>query len=361
MSNPYYTLPVGEEKADGETITAAYFNGQFNEIETGFDGVDTDITALESTRALKAGDTFTGNVTVPSLNSGALGGRRNLLINSDFRVWSRGTSVSVSAGSTGYGPDRWLIACAAGVTATIDQLAMSPTAATGSPYGMRVTFAGATAGSSVRQRIEGAGAYAGKTVTVTIRAANDAVTGHTLTLRQNFGTGGSPSASVDVSAALTLSSSMTTYSATLALASISSKTLGTSGNDCLEVILSSGTGGSQVLDIEYCQIEVGTVATPFVSTEPALERLLCLRYCRPLLGHAAWTAAGSELQAHTLRFDPPMRSTPTLTTNSDGTLSNVTTAVFDVAAANGCRFAVISTAAGAVSVASRTGLAVSEL
>lgn len=46
MSNPYYTFPVGEEKADGETITAAYFNGQFDEIETGFDGVYTAVIDL---------------------------------------------------------------------------------------------------------------------------------------------------------------------------------------------------------------------------------------------------------------------------------------------------------------------------
>ncbi|QIN96915.1 hypothetical protein [Synechococcus phage S-H34] len=52
------------------------------------------------------GDTMTGDLTVPSLNSGPLAGFRNHLINSDFRVWQRGASF---AGKTigQYTADRW--------------------------------------------------------------------------------------------------------------------------------------------------------------------------------------------------------------------------------------------------------------
>ena len=39
------------------------------------------------------GDTMTGNLTVPSINSGQLAGFRNQIINGDFRIWQRGAAA----------------------------------------------------------------------------------------------------------------------------------------------------------------------------------------------------------------------------------------------------------------------------
>jgi hypothetical protein len=53
----------------------------------------------------KAGDTMTGDLTVPSLNGGPLAGFRNQIINGDFRIWQRGLSFTNQGGA--YTADRW--------------------------------------------------------------------------------------------------------------------------------------------------------------------------------------------------------------------------------------------------------------
>ena len=46
--------------------------------------------SLNTTYVQVAGDTMTGDLTVPSINGGPLAGLRNRIINGDFRVWQRG-------------------------------------------------------------------------------------------------------------------------------------------------------------------------------------------------------------------------------------------------------------------------------
>jgi hypothetical protein len=55
---------------------------------------------------LKAGDTMTGNLTVPSLNGGPIAGTRNRIINGDMRIDQRNAGAS-AANINGYGLDRW--------------------------------------------------------------------------------------------------------------------------------------------------------------------------------------------------------------------------------------------------------------
>jgi len=54
----------------------------------------------------KAGDTMTGNLTVPSLNNGQMAGLRNILINGDLKLNQRGVTIAAAAVGA-YGPDRW--------------------------------------------------------------------------------------------------------------------------------------------------------------------------------------------------------------------------------------------------------------
>jgi len=58
---------------------------------------------------LKAGDTMTGNLTVPSLNEGPLAGFRNQLINGNFSLQQRYTTSAAwqGLGTNTYVSDRW--------------------------------------------------------------------------------------------------------------------------------------------------------------------------------------------------------------------------------------------------------------
>jgi len=69
-----------------------------------FDGTVWDATGVGYVS--KAGDTMTGNLTVPSLNGGQLAGFRNILINGNLKINQRGVSIAAAAVGA-YGPDRW--------------------------------------------------------------------------------------------------------------------------------------------------------------------------------------------------------------------------------------------------------------
>jgi len=59
-----------------------------------------------SSGVLKAGDTMTGNLTVPSLNAGQLAGMRNVLVNGKVSINQRGVTYAAAAVGD-YWADRW--------------------------------------------------------------------------------------------------------------------------------------------------------------------------------------------------------------------------------------------------------------
>ena len=86
------------------------------------------------------------------------------------------------------------------------------------------------------QRVEGVQTLSGQTATLSFYAKADSVKSISLHLSQSFGTGGSPSASVDFGTQLiSLTTPWTKYTVTVNVPNISGKTLGTDGNDCLPV------------------------------------------------------------------------------------------------------------------------------
>lgn len=88
---------------------------------TGVDGqvwLDTDGTLAGQDFVPLSGGTMTGNLNVPSINSGPIVGR-NKILNGDFSIWQRGTSLS--AGS--YTADRWIIV---GGSGTVSRQTFTP-------------------------------------------------------------------------------------------------------------------------------------------------------------------------------------------------------------------------------------------
>ena len=77
------------------------------------------IQELDTEKASLTGATFTGNVTVPSLNGGQLAGLRNVLINGNLAINQRGVTIAAAANGA-YGPDRWKKVDASNMTQIVE-------------------------------------------------------------------------------------------------------------------------------------------------------------------------------------------------------------------------------------------------
>jgi len=203
---------------------------------------------------------------------------KNKFINGDFRVWQRGTTLAL-AGS-GYICDRWKVDSGTS-TGTASQQAFSPgqTDVPGNPlYFQRIAMAGSSSGTAViAQWIEGVDAFAGQTATLSFYAK---ISSGTASLDpqyvQRFGTGGSGAVAASMgTVALTTSWQKFTY--TVAIPSISGKTVGAS--NALEIrIIGNLTAISY--DFAQFQIEQGSVATAFQTATGTIQGELaaCQRY-----------------------------------------------------------------------------------
>jgi hypothetical protein len=145
---------------------------------------------------------------------------------------------------------------------------------------------------------------------------------------------------------VTLSTTPARYSVTIAIPSVSGKTLGTNGNDytSLSIWLSSGTTqssragniGVQTGSIAFwgVQLEIGTQATPLEKPDPRYDLANCQRFyfSGNLSNQGAGGAAGVEAVSQTLPVH--MRATPTLT----AAWSNVNVSNPVIGAMNGANY-----------------------
>lgn len=224
---------------------------------------------------------------------------KNKIINGDFSVNQRAfTSTTTSAT---YGYDRFYLLANNG-TSTMSAQTFTPGTAPVAGYEaanyVNVQSTGQTATNALTvliQAIEDVRTLANQTVTVSFWAkASSGTPKVAVELLQGFGTGGSPSASVlNYAGQATLSTSWARYSVTVALPSISGKTLGTTANTSalyLNLWTSAGsdynsrTGsiGIQTTTISFwgVQVEAGSVATPFQTATGTIQGELaaCQRY-----------------------------------------------------------------------------------
>jgi hypothetical protein len=239
------------------------------------------LTGAASSNVLKAGDTMTGNLTVPSLNGGPLAGTRNRIINGNFDFWQRGTSFTASD----YGADRWIHA-RFGTTHTVTRQAftLGQTAVPGEPTYFCRTVVSSVAGAGnyavLVQRIEDVRTFAGQQVTFSFWAKADATKNIAINMVQIFGTGGSPSASVGISGTkISIGTTFQKVTVTATLPSISGKTLGTNNDSTLNLNIWFDAGStwngdtdslgqqSGTFEIAQVQLEPGPVATPFERSE----------------------------------------------------------------------------------------------
>lgn len=279
--NANYRLVVylNETDADANDTASAYVNIPFVSTMVGASAIGT-VAALDTGTA--AGEVPT-NADLPTVLASYIG-RKNLIINGDFSVWQRGTA-SVTA--SGYAADRWLLNLS-GATSSFDQgtFTLGQTDVPGNPefYAAHDTTVGNNF-AVIKQRIERVALIANREVTLSFWAKGVNPGGGFIGTRiaQNFGTGGSPSteASVTINEDFALTASWQRFTVTFTPPSISGKTLGTDGNDYLEILIGQITDTSVDawnIDLANVQLEFGDTATEFEYVSPADQLARCQRY-----------------------------------------------------------------------------------
>lgn len=211
---------------------------------------------------------------------------KNKIINGDFGIWQRGTSFSAPA-STIYTADRWFTdRNGTGATVTVSQQTFTPATAPVSGYEgtyfYRFNQSVAGSGGSfnvIAQRIEDVRVFAGQTATFSFWAkAASTITLPSLEIYQDFGSGGSGGVQTSVATNVSIGTSWTRYSYTVAIPSISGKTIGTGSNNRFTIYLP--VNATFTFDLWGCQLEAGSVATPFTTATGTIQGELaaCQRY-----------------------------------------------------------------------------------
>ena len=287
--------------------------------------------------------------TVPNVVGGFAAGK-NKIINGDFNINQRAFTSTIFQEFTF---DRFATFNSGGTstyTAEVFALGTAPVAGYESKNFIRIVSTGqSAAGDSTRLStpIESVRTLAGQTATLSFWAK--AATGTPSVaayFQQFFGTGGSPSASINVDGQKTaITTSWARYSFTFNIPSISGKTLGTNNNDILRMFIATSAGSdfnartnslgiqSATIDIWGVQLEAGSIATPFQTATGTIQGELaaCQRYYyRSVYQVTARQGAGfidtTTTAILAIPFPVSMRTRPTALEQS-GTASDYTIAV----------------------------------
>ncbi len=247
-------------------------------------------------------DSYLGLYTTNSLS-------RQAIINGNFDVWQRGTSLTLSSSSLQFLADRWYDYHNpdGGTLPTLIRSRQTLTSGElpNSFYFTRLNTNGAGSGfgnnarGAYFQKIEHGTRYLcgeGKKVTVSFYARSS-ISGKKLGvfLLQEYGTGGSPSSQETINGTnWTLTSSWTKYTHTFETNILSGKTFGTDNNDFLVLGFQymwgsnyasrvGATGaetyvGAGNIDIAQVQLCAGEVALPFLPKSFEEELKACQRY-----------------------------------------------------------------------------------
>jgi hypothetical protein len=258
---------------------------------------------------------------------------KNKIINGDFRINQRALTSNTT---DGFGFDRWKINQSGGTTTYSAQTftaGAAPVAGYEATNYARLLTSGQSAAGDyalLSQNIESVRTFAGQTITISFWAqAGSGTPNIAVELDQQFGSGGS-SRVTTYAGQVTLSTSWARYSVTVAVPSISGKTVGTA-SDFLSVTLWVSAGSTfnartgslgiqnNTFNIWGVQAENGSVATAFQTATGTIQGELaaCQRYYQRIVdGTSQWISTGANFSASmfetVIRFPVAMRTAPTL-------------------------------------------------
>ena len=260
------------------------------------------------------------------LNIGQIGGRRRLNLNGDFSIAQRGTSFTTD---NVYTLDRWYSGDGTGGsparTLSQETFALGQTDVPGAYYYLRhdETSPSTNGNASLTHKIEDVTRFDGQTVTLSFYAKANASKDVEFRFTQDFGTGGSPSARVDLFETVTIGTTWQRYTITKTLGSLAGKTLGTNGphTSYFRIVFEFQPTTTFTFDLALVQLEYGDVATPFEHRSYGEELSACQRYYfqpQNLENTGRWVlwqgdVTSGEGYNSTGFFPVSMRTRPTLT------------------------------------------------
>jgi hypothetical protein len=272
---------------------------------------------------------------VTPLTAGNVG--RNVLHNSQFNIAQRGTGPWTA---NNYTVDRWTIYINID-TATVQRYSLTDSERTAigdeaATFAISCNVTGSATAGAVTvfyQRVEGIKRLSGKTVIVSFWvSATSGPKNIGVSIDQNYGTGGSPSAGTTTgTTVISVAGPWARYSVAFAVPSATGKTLGTNGDDnqSINFIFSqpSSAVGRQTstFTLYGVQCEIAqpgqTQPTSLEKLDPVTQLQQCQRFYQkfPTFNVGGVTAVGVSI-INPLLFPVPMRATPTFVGGMSGGL-----------------------------------------
>lgn len=278
----------------------------------------TTATSSNVANSIVARDAY-GDIEISSINGGPLSGFRNAVINGNFDIWTRGTSFTF-ASSFIYTADRWVYSGDGSGTRSVSRQPVPlGTVFPGNPeWFLRInqtTGGSGTTFTALRQRIEGVRTFEGLTVSLSFLARSTTSSAFSsVRLTQKMGSGGTPSSNVthQFVGSLPLTSTWTLYSYTLTMSSLSGKTLGTNGDDHLELSFGTPSNSTWEFDLACVQLEAGANSTPFEIRPLQAEQALCQRYYYGPLYPRSYIGSATGNANIYINFPVEMRAVPSV-------------------------------------------------
>jgi len=282
------------------------------------------------------GDVTASNVTTTNLVNGSSLCFRNKIINGNFDIWQRGTSLASGTGAR-YLADRFRNNSAGSTyTASRQSFTLGQTNVPNNPSFFYRTVVSSVAGNAnlttFIQSIEDVYTFSGQTATLSFYAKADSNKPISIEFAQDFGSGGTPSSFVSIPVQkINLTTSWQKFTLTANIPSISGKTIGTDNTDHLSIVFYFDAGSdfnsrsnnlgqqSGTFDIAQVQLEEGSVATPFELRPIGTELALCQRYYE--IGNstsagARYAATSGTWNVRDVELQQRMRAVPTITLTS---------------------------------------------